>query len=665
VNNRHLLLAAAISASLLVLSGCSQKDAPTAPAAVSQAPAESADDFIARVNAEYKAMYPEMTSAQWLASTYINADSERIAAKSNERWMTVLNGWIEQAGKYDGQPMSADTARAIALLKLMTAMPAPRDPAKVAELAGIAAKLEGDYGAGTYCTGEGDKQDCRQLGALENVLARSRDYNAQLDAWSGWHSTAIASRGRYQRFVELVNEGARQMGYNDAGAMWRSGYDMPAEQVVSETDRLWEQVKPLYEQLHCYTRNKLVAEYGADKGQLEGGLIPAHLTGNMWQQDWSNLWDILQPYAGAGSLDITAALEKQHQQNLRSSLGRLTGNASVEQRAEAIRAAELKTAQDMTRQAEQFYTGLGMPALPESYWNNTQFIKPLDRNVVCHASAWDMNMGGENGTNPDVRTKMCITPTEENFTTIYHELGHIYYDLAYNPQPPLFQGGANDGFHEAIGDTIVLAMTPRYLNSIGLVDAQAESHDATINAQMRMALSGVSFLPFGLLIDRWRWGVFDGSITPDNYNKAWWELKARYQGVAPAIPRGEEYFDAGAKYHVPGNTPYLRYFLARIYQYQFYKGLCDTAGHTGPLHECSFYGNAEAGQKFWAMLTKGASQPWQATLKEVTGSEQLDAAPMLAYFAPLQQWLAEQNAGQTCGWQAPGSSTAAAAPAQP
>ena len=661
MKHRHLLLATAISTNLLLLAACGKQDtADTAAVAGSQAPAESADDFVARINAELKAMYPEMTSAQWLASTYINPDSERIAAKTNERWMTVLNGWIEQAGKYDGQPMSADSERALALLKLMTAMPAPRDPARLAELAGIAAKLEGDYGAGTYCSGEGDKQQCRQLGELEKVLSSTRNYDAQLDAWNGWHSTAVASRERYQRFVELVNEGATQMGYQDAGAMWRSGYDMPAEQVVSETDRLWDQVKPLYEQLHCYTRSKLVAEYGAEQGQLDGGLIPAHLTGNMWQQDWSNLWSLLQPYPAAGSLDITAALEKQHQTNLRDSLGSLDGNASIPDRAAAMRSAELKTARDMTRQAEQFYTGLGMPALPDSYWANTQFIKPLDRNVVCHASAWDMNMGGEGGTNPDVRTKMCITPTEETFTTIYHELGHIYYDLAYNVQPPLFQAGANDGFHEAIGDTIVLAMTPKYLNSIGLVDAQAESEQATINAQMRMALSGVSFLPFGLLIDRWRWGVFDGSITPDSYNKAWWELKARYQGVAPASARGEEFFDAGAKYHVPGNTPYLRYFLARIYQYQFYKGLCDTAGHTGPLHECSFYGNAEAGQKLWTMLGKGSSQPWQATLKEVTGSEQLDAGPMLDYFAPLQQWLTQQNAGQSCGWQAPATASAAA-----
>ncbi len=661
MNHRHLLLAAAIGTAVLSLSACKKQADPetTAPAA-SAAPAENADEFIARVNAELKAMYPEMTSAQWLSSTYINDDSARVAAKANERWLTILNGWIEQAGKYDGQPMSEDTRRAINLLKLSTSMPAPRDPAKLGELTRIATKMEGDYGSGEYCTGEGDAKQCRQLGELEQVLARSRDYDKQLDAWQGWHATAAPMRKDYQRFVELVNEGAKEMGFADAGAMWRSAYDMPAEQVGPETDRLWEQVKPLYEQLHCYTRSKLVKSYGKDKGEVAGGMIPAHLAGNMWQQDWSNLWDMLEPYAGAGSLDITAALEKQHQVNLSAALAKPGATASAESRFKAQREAELLTARQMTERAEDFYVSLGMPKLPESYWQNTQFIKPLDRNVVCHASAWDMNMGGEDGKSPDVRTKMCITPTEENFTTIYHELGHIYYDLAYNPQQPLFQGGANDGFHEAIGDTIVLAMTPRYLSSIGLVDQPQESREAVINNQMRMALSGVSFLPFGLMIDRWRWGVFDGSIKPEQYNAKWWELKAKYQGVAPATARGEDFFDPGAKYHVPGNTPYTRYFLARVLQFQFYKGLCDAAGYTGPLNECSFYGNKEAGQKFWAMLNKGASQPWQATLNELTGTQKLDAAPLLEYFSPLQEWLKQQNEGQMCGWEA---SAAAPAPA--
>ena len=671
MKHRHLLLSLAIGAGLLGLSACNREASPEASGATPGTGAgasrdgETADQFVARINAEYKAAMPEMTSAQWLSSTYINDDSQRVAAKANERALAQLNEWIEQAKQFEGQQMSEDSRRTLALLKLATAMPAPRDPAKLTELTTIAARMEGAYGAGSYCTGEGTTRKCRQLGELEDVLRSSRDYDVQLDAWQGWHSIAQPMRKDYTRFVELVNEGASEMGYADAGAMWRSGYDMAPDAFAAETDRLWDQVRPLYEQLHCYTRDRLQQTYGVERGVVGEGLLPAHLTGNMWQQDWGNLWDILQPYEAAGSLDITGALEKQYQRELGAALYRRGPDAGPRERFEAERDAQLAIAKAMTQRAEDFYVSLGMPKLPETYWRNSQFIKPLDRDVVCHASAWDMNMGGEDGKSPDVRTKMCIQPNEENFTTIYHELGHIYYDLAYNPQPPMFQNGANDGFHEAIGDTIVLAMTPRYLESIGLVQGQPQSQEALINAQMRMALAKVSFLPFGLMIDRWRWGVFDGSITPDRYNQAWWELKARYQGVAPAQARGEEFFDAGAKYHVPGNTPYTRYFLSHVLQFQFYKSLCEAAGHTGPLYECTFYGNEAAGQKFRAMLAHGASQPWQATLKELTGSEQIDGGAVLEYFAPLQQWLQQQNKGKSCGWQAGAAQAAPAAPAAP
>jgi peptidyl-dipeptidase A len=658
VKHRHLLLALAIGAGLATLAACKKDEPATDSAATPAAPrGETADQFIARVNDEFKKMYPEMTAAQWLSSTYINDDSQLLAAKGNERYLTQLNSWIEQAKKFEGQQMSPETARAIQLLKLATAMPAPKDPAKLAELTQIATRMEGTYGAGTYCTGEGEAKKCRQLGELEDVLRSSRDYDAQLDAWQGWHTIAQPMRKDYTRFVELVNEGSKEMGFADAGEMWRSGYDMTPAEIAAETDRLWGQVKPLYEQLHCYTRTKLQATYGVEKGQVNG-LLPAHLMGNMWQQDWGNLWDMLEPYKGAGSLDITGALEKQYQADYQAALAKAGPGPGTDALFQAEREAQLQVAKQMTERAQDFYTSLGMPKLPESYWTKTQFIKPMDRDVVCHASAWDMNMAG------DVRTKMCIKPNEEDFTTIYHELGHVYYYLAYNKLPPLFQTGAHDGFHEAIGDTMVLAMTPDYLKSIGMVGEQQQSNEALINAQMRMALAKVSFMPFGLMIDRWRWGVFDGSIKPADYNKAWWELKAKYQGVAPATARGEDFFDPGAKYHVPGNTPYTRYFLSHVLQFQFYKGLCDAAGYKGPLYNCSFYGNKAAGQKFWAMLEKGASQPWQATLKELTGGEKMDAGAVLEYFAPLQDWLKQQNEGQTCGWPA-AAPVAAAAPAKP
>ncbi len=652
VTHRHVLLALAVAAGLFSLAACKKSPTPAEqPAAATQAQpeGETADQFIARVNDEYRKMYPELSAAQWLSNTYINDDSQLLASKANERWLSQLNSWIEQAKKFEGQKMSPDTARAIRLLKLSTSLPPPRDPAKLEELTQIATKLEGMYGAGTYCKEEGGEKRCRQIGELEDVLRKSRDYDAQLDAWQGWHTISVPMRKDYTRFAELANQGARDLGFADAGEMWRSGYDMPPAEIAAETDRLWGQVKPLYEQLHCYARTKLNAKYGAGKGEVAGGLLPAHLMGNLWQQDWGNLWDVLAPYseAQAGNLDINGALESMYQEDYRERQRQFAGEPEPEQQVELEHAAQLDVAKQMTERAQDFYASLGMPKLPESYWQKTQFVKPRDRDVVCHASAWDMNMAG------DVRTKMCTKPNEEDFTTIYHELGHVYYYMAYNKLPPLFQGGANDGFHEAIGDTIVLAMTPKYLNSIGLVGAQQQSNEALINSQMRMALAKVAFLPFGLMIDRWRWGVFDGSIKPDQYNKAWWDLKAKYQGVAPATPRGEEFFDPGAKYHVPGNTPYTRYFLSHVLQFQFYKALCDASGYKGPLNECSFYGNKAAGEKFWAMLGKGAGQPWQQTLQELTGGQKMDATPMLEYFAPLQGWLKRQNEGQQCGWQVP------------
>lgn len=559
---------------------------------------------MARVNAEYRKIAAELNSAQWLSSTYINSDSELLAAKANERWLTQLNAWIEQTKRYEGQPLSPETARAIKLIKLMTSMPAPKDPAQLQELTQIATRMEGTYGAGKYCKGEGANATCRNIGELSDVLAKSRDYDVQLDAWQGWHTISQPMRKDYTRFAELVNTGAKEMGFADAGEMWRSGYDMSPVELAAESDRLWDQVKPLYEQLHCYARGKLEATYGKDKGQVAGGMLPAHLMGNLWQQDWGNLWDLMQPYPGAGSLDVNSALQELADDNLSRELDK-PGDQQANEATRtfmAQRAAELATAKAMTERAQDFYVSLGMPKLPASYWDKSQFIKPLDREAQCHASAWDMDMAG------DVRTKMCIKPSEEELTTIYHELGHIYYDLAYNPQPPVFQNGAHDGFHEAIGDTIVLAMTPKYLQSVGLVGEQQQSQEALVNAQMRMALAKVAFLPFGLMTDRWRWGVFDGSIKPDGYNKAWWELKAKYQGVAPVSARGEQFFDPGAKYHVPANTPYTRYFLSHVLQFQFYKALCDAAGFKGPLYECSFYGSKAAGDKYWAMLSKGAPE---------------------------------------------------------
>jgi peptidyl-dipeptidase A len=641
-------LALALSTALLGLTACNPK--ATDPQAAEQANAnESADEFIARVNRELTAVYPETVSSQWLASTYINSDSELISAKANERYLAMMSKYIAKAKTFPADaPMTPATARSLHLLKIGVTLPPPNDPAALAELTGLATKLEGMYGSGKYCPDPKNPDSCLDIGAVSAILADpTSSYDQQLAAWQGWHTISPPMRQPYQQFVALSNQGAKDLGFGNTGELWRSGYDMSPADFQKETDRLWGQVEPLYKELQCYTKNKLVQKYG-DKGQING-MIPAHLTGNLWQQDWGNLWPILEPYQGAGSLDINSVLQKQHDKILADKLAKAGGAAALPplKVAEITREADLESAKQMARLSESFYTGLGMPKLPDSHWVNSQFIKPRDRDVVCHASAWDLNLKG------DVRIKMCITPTEEDLTTLYHEYGHVYYFLAYNPLPILFQNGAHDGFHEAIGDTIVLSMTPEYMSSIGLVDKPSVTEQAVINGQMRMALAKVAFMPFGLMIDRWRWGVFDGSIKPDQYNKAWWDLKAKYQGVAPSSPRGEDFFDPGAKYHVPGNTPYTRYFLSHILQFQFYKALCDASGFKGPLYQCNYAANPEAGKRYWAMLSKGASQPWQKTMKELTGKEEMDGSAVLEYFAPLQSWLKEQNQGQQCGWQAP------------
>ena len=598
-------LTAAVTA-VLAVAACERK--PEQPAAQ----AESGAAFVERVNRELVERSREQSAAGWAYATFINVDTEFLNAKANERVLEYFSGAVEQAKAYKPDQLAPADARAIQLLKLGVAAPAPPDPAKRAELAAVTSKMEGMYGAAKYCPK--GPESCKDQTQLTDILANSRDYEELTDAWTGWHSTARPIRQDYVRFVELANEGARELGFADLGAMWRSNYDMPPDDFTREASRLWEQVKPLYGSLHCYVRGKLQKTYGEERVP-SGKPIPAQLLGNMWAQQWGEIYPLVEPYRGATDVNVTAALEKQKYDPVR-----------------------------IAQSAEDFYVSLGFPKLPQTFWERSLLAKPRDRDVQCHASAWHMD------GNDDVRIKQCIEPTQEHLMTVYHELGHVFYYLSYQDQPYLFQGGAHDGFHEAIGDTVNLSMTPAYLQQIGLAGAVKPGQQATINQQMRLALDKLAFLPFGKLIDEWRWKVFSGEIEPENYNAAWWQLREQYQGVAAPVPRSEEDFDPGAKYHIPANTPYTRYFLSYILQFQFHRALCQAAGFQGPLHECSIYGNQAAGQRFRDMLALGQSQPWQDTLEKLTGTREMDASAITEYFAPLLAWLEEQNKGQTCGW---------------
>jgi len=569
------------------------------------------------VNAELLRLWVRASTAEWIKATYITDDTERNAAALNEDVMAYLSKTIPQAARFDGVQADPDTARMLKLLKLSSMLPAPSDPAKRRELAELAARLDGMYGKGKYCppaTG-GAEAKCLDLQDLEEILAKSRDPKALEEAWAGWHAISREMRPLYVRFVELANEGAREIGFSDLGALWRSNYDMAPAALEKDVDRLWGEVKPFYEELHCYARGRLQQKYG--KAVVpDGKPIPAHLLGNMWAQQWDQLYPDLEPFPGVGSIDLDAAL--------------------VAQAYDPVK---------MTRTAEAFFTSLGLDPLPATFWERSMLTKPRDREVVCHASAWDVTFSN------DLRIKMCIRPKEDDFITIHHELGHNYYQRAYVHLPVLFQDSANDGFHEALGDTISpLSMTPSYLKQVGLAKEVSADPKAVINFQLKKALEGVAFLPFGRMMDQWRWDVFAGKVKPDQYNAHWWDLKRKFQGVDAPGARSEADFDPGAKYHIPANVPYLRYFMARIYQYQFHQALCKASGSKVPLHECSIYGSKAAGERLAAMMALGKSRPWPEAMKAITGQERADAAPMLAYYKPLRDWLKKQNKGRKCGW---------------
>jgi len=544
--------------------------------------------------------------ADWEKSTNITDETEQKSADANKELIAATTELAEQATKFEGLDLPADTQRKIKLLKLSLTLPAPKNPAEREELTKIAASMEGDYGKGKYCP-DGDKGKCLDLTALEEIMGTSRDPEKLKQTWIGWHQVSPPYRKDYQRFVELSNKGAKEMGFKDTGAMWRSKYDMDPDAFAAEMERLWLQVKPLYDSLYTYTRRKLSEKYGKDIVPPDKP-IPAHLLGNMWAQTWSNVYPLLAPAGGDRGYDLTQILK-----------GRNTD------------------AKQMVRYGESFFTSLGFEQLPPTFWERSMLVKPPDREVVCHASAWHVDF------DRDVRLKMCVQTNEEDFTVVHHELGHNYYQLAYASQPFLFRDSANDAFHEAIGDTIALSVTPPYLKQIGLIDKVPDSN-ADLGFLLNRALDKVAFLPFGYLVDQWRWKVFSGEIGPNDYNRAWWELREKYQGIAPPVPRSEQDFDAGAKYHVPANVPYARYFLAAILQFQFHRALCREAGFNGPLYQCSIYGNKKAGEKLKSMLSMGLSRPWPEALKAMTGEDKMDATAIIDYFAPLKTWLDEQNA---------------------
>ncbi len=618
--------------SMIALAAACGRQAPASapPAAESTAEAGATDAaaFVDKVEATYREAFEEASRIQWVNATYINYDTDWLAAKNTGELTKMAVDFANEAARYDDTALSPDLRRKLDFMKLGITLPAPTREGAADELAQITTRLGSAYSTGaisvdaaafkTQIAGmrgpDGDAANgvIRQ-NETELLMRQMRDPKKLAEVWTKWNDYAAGMKDDYVRMVEIANEGARELGYADVGALWRSGYDMTPEEFEAETDRLWGQVKPLYDQLHCFVRAELNEKYGDDVAPLDKP-IRADLLGNMWAQEWGSISDIVSIGEGAASIELDRIL--------------------VEKGYDPVK---------MVAAGETFFTSLGFDPLPNTFWERSQITAPRDRDVVCHASAWNLD------SVDDLRIKMCTTVGAEDFTTIHHELGHNFYQRAYNEQPLLFQGGANDGFHEAIGDMIALSITPEYLKQIGLIDTVPPASE-DLSLLMRQALDKIAFLPFGLIVDKYRWKIFSGEITPDRYNDGWWSLRTQYQGIRPPTERPAGGFDAGGKYHVPGGVPYTRYFLARILQFQFYKAACEQVGWTGPLHRCSFYGSKEVGDKFNAMMEMGASKPWPDALEAFTGSRQMDGSAIVAYFKPLMDYLEQENAGRQCGW---------------
>jgi len=568
--------------------------------------------FVAEANDTLLRLGNEAQQAGFVAQTYITVDTEAIDARATAAYVAAGTDFAKRAATIPADSLSDNEKRQLTVLKSTLTMAAPTEPKEAEELTKMVSEMRSMYGRAKSCPAAAKGDACLDVEAVTQLLAKNRDPKRLREVWEGWHAAAQPMKDRYTRFVELSNKGAKTLGYDDTGVMWRSRYDLAPDAFAADMERLWRQLQPLYTSLHAYVRARLHEKYGGAVPAT--GPIPAHMLGNIWAQDWTNIYDLVSPPGGTGAVPLDSILV----------------NKKV-------------TPVQMARYAETFFTSLGFSKLPQTFWERSLFVKPQDREVVCHANAWVVDMVD------DVRIKMCTDPTAEDFSTLHHELGHVYYILAYKDLPVILRDGANDGFHEAIGDTIALSITPEYLVKIGLLDRSPDA-SGDIPLLLERALEKLAFLPFGYVVDQWRWKVFNGEITPGTYNQAWWDLRRRYQGIAPASERGAEFFDPGAKYHIPDNTPYARYFLASVLQFQFHRALSKAAGCTTPLHRCSIYGSAAAGERLRAALALGASKPWPDVLEAMTGQREMDATAIADYFKPLKDWLDVQNQGKSVGW---------------
>ncbi|XP_008937519.1 PREDICTED: angiotensin-converting enzyme 2 [Merops nubicus] len=576
---------------------------------------QQAQMFLEEFNWRAESISYESSLASWNYNTNITEETAQKMNEANAKWSMF----------YDEASRNAiqNATTRLQIQALQDRGSSVLSPEKYNRLSTVLNTMSTIYSTGTVCK-INKPSECLVLEpGLDAIMANSTDYQERLWAWEGWRAgVGRMMRPLYEEYVELKNEVAKLNGYSDYGDYWRANYeaDYPEEykysrdQLIEDVEKTFEQIKPLYQQLHAYVRHRLEQVYGP-KLISPTGCLPAHLLGDMWGRFWTNLYALTVPYPAKPNIDVTSAM--------------------VQKKWDAMK---------IFKSAEAFFTSIGLYRMTDGFWRNSMFTEPTDnRKVVCHPTAWDL---GKN----DYRIKMCTKVTMDDFLTVHHEMGHIEYDMAYSEQPYLLRGGANEGFHEAVGEIMSLsAATPQHLKSLDLLEPTFQEDEETeINFLLKQALTIVGTMPFTYMLEKWRWMVFRGEITKQ---ERWWKVKREIVGVVEPIPHDETYCDPAVLFHVANDYSFIRYYTRTIYQFQFQEALCKAANHTGPLHTCDITNSITAGQKLRRLLELGRSKPWTEALESVTGEKYMNAAPLLHYFEPLYKWLQKNNSGRYIGWR--------------
>lgn len=583
-------------------------------AGLAQTPQEQADAFLARYTDAWLPLDTAASEAAWVASTDVSEEHSEAQVEATLAVNRVVGApkVIERLKELLGKKAELDDLTVRQLEKAL--LRAAGAPGTIPEVVEARAEAEAAQSAkqDSFAYPLDDPEDAsRKIDAngIDRVLVTSKDLDQRKQVWEAGKTIGIGLRDGLLKLRDLRNRVAKELGYDSFFALQVADYGMTVDQMTELCDGFVETAMPLYQQLHAWAKHTLAERYGADAPK---GKIPAHWLPNRWGQNWPGLVegiDLDGPFKG-------------------------------------------KPKEYVTEQAEAFYVSLGFPELPESFWSKSD-LYPAEpgsgRLKNSHASAWHVDL------REDVRSLMSIEPDARWFNTAHHELGHIYYYIAYStPRVPyLLREGANRAFHEGIGDLIGLAAGQRpYLKQVGLLPKEAEGTDQ-VPFLLDTALDGASlvFLPFSAgTMTRFERDFYGGKIG-DDLNGAWWGVVGECQGIAPPSPRGEEFCDPATKTHINDDAAqYYDYAIGTVIKFQLHDHIARNILKQDP-RECNYYGNREVGDFLRSILEVGATKDWNVVLKEATG-EGLSARAMVDYFEPLKAWLEERNDGREIGWEA-------------